>query len=909
MSTFRFLLTTVVVVGCSGSGSQPPNAPVAPRAAEATPPGLRLPAGVRPTRYAIDLSIDPARDTFSGVAEIELAIDRPMRTIWLHGEGLDVIDATLRRDGSAIAVTPVAPDLLKLTFANELSPGTATIQLGYTAKLGNGGEGAVFKGTHKDETYVGTFFEPTSARRAFPCFDEPQFKVPWRLTLRVPRGVDAYANTAPTVTEDDTERRVFRFAETPPLPSYLVAFAVGKFDILEAGETTINRSSIRVLSPAGTSTTGQLAAQVLPESAAWLERYFGVPYPYDKLDNVAIPGFIGGMEHPGLISYGPEYLLTPPDGATPWFRQQMVRIITHEIAHQWFGNLVTPMWWDDLWLNEAFATWIEIKATEQQHPEWQIRASTMRPPEDPRAEDSLPSARAVRQPIAVTHDIMNAFDDITYLKGAAVLGMIEGFMGEQAFRHAVQRYLTAHVHGTATSADFAAALATVGGPEVIQALESFTTQPGVPMVSVALSCQNGTSPRLKVSQRAYRAAGLGAGTEDARRWAIPMCVRYGTGKGEPERMCQLVTEPMSEMILEGGCPEWVQPNAGAVGYYHTRLEGELFDRLVQRASSLPEVERASLVADLRAGLVSGELGADRVLALLPSLVRNGGRPTVLAGVEMMRMLARAVPADLEPAFADYVRATFGSRARTVGWTPKAKESDDVRLLRPELLQLVAGIGRDSALAKEAQTVAERWIGKPSSVPDRLGLAAVKAISRTADRKLFDRLVTAARAERDPNTRNDLLLAVRSIQLPEAIAATVELAADPTMQANDVWRLLSDFYDDWDPTAAAGFYAALRPRLDTIAPRVPKFMQRDLLRSALGYCDANMRAQVADDTKARADQLGGARAIDHVLEGIDRCAGVRVAQQGPLRASLTARAQKPAKPGKAPKRAKAKAAKV
>ncbi|MGE3542752.1 MAG: M1 family metallopeptidase [Kofleriaceae bacterium] len=870
---------------------------------------MRLPSGARPIRYALDLSIDPARDTFSGTAEIEMSVERPLRTIWLHGEGLDVSEAKLRRDGSVIAVTPVAPDLLKLTFANELAPGTATIQLGYTAKLGQGGEGAVYKASHNDHVYVGTFFEPTSARRAFPCFDEPQFKVPWRLTLRVPRGLDAYANTAPTVTEDDNEQRVFRFAETPPLPSYLIAFAIGKFDVVDAGETTVNHSAIRVLAPTGTAATSQLAAQLLPESTAWLERYFGMPYPYDKLDNAALPGFIGGMEHPGLISYGPEFLLTPPEGATPAFRQQMARIVTHEIAHMWFGNLVTPMWWDDLWLNEAFATWIEIKATEQRHPEWQVRASSMRPPDDPRAEDSLPSARAVRQPISVSHDIMNAFDDITYLKGAAVLGMIEGFMGEQAFRHAVQRYLSAHVHGTATSADFAAALATVGGPEVIQALDSFTTQPGVPMVSVALSCHSGAAPRLKISQRAYRAAGLGAGTDDARRWSIPMCIRYGTGNREPERMCQLITEPMSEMILEGGCPDWVQPNAGAVGYYHSRLEGELFDRLVQRASSLPEVERASLVADLRAGLVSGDLGADRVLALLPSLVRTGGRPTVLAGVEMMRMVSRAVPADLAPAFADYVRATFGARARTVGWNPRAGESDDVRLLRPELLQLVAGIGRDATLAKQAQTIAERWIAKPSSVPDRLGLAAVKAIGRTADRALFDRLVAAARAERDPNTRNDLLLAVRSVQLPEAIAATVELAADPTMSTNDVWRLLSDFLDDWDPVAAARFYSALRPRLDSIAPRVPKFMQRDLLRSALGYCDANMRAQVSDDTRARVDQLGGARAIDHVLEGIDRCAGVRVAQQGPLRASLTARASKSAKPAKSTKRAKAKPAKV
>ncbi|MBC7172964.1 MAG: M1 family peptidase, partial [Polyangiaceae bacterium] len=487
----------LLIVGCSCGTEPRPSSPSSASEADlpdgpppAAPSDFRLESGVRPTAYRVELTIDPATERFRGRTSIAIASDAPRRAIFLHAKGLRVTTAAVRLpDGSArpARFAEVRGDgLAVLHTRDELPRGELELLIEYDAPFGSSLQG-LYKVRDGGGSYAFTQFEATSARAAFPSFDEPSFKAPFEITLLVPTGLAAVSNApeAARTTEGSFDRVTFE--RTPPISTYLVALAVGPLDIVEGGElppNAVRPTPLRLRGIAARGRGRQLgpALEKVEPILRALEQYFGVPYPYAKLDLIAVPDFAAGaMENVGLVAFR-ETLLLLDTHAPSWQQRSVDYVMAHELAHMWFGNLVTMEFWDDLWLNEAFATSMSYRAIAETHPEYRPALAELAAIESAMDIDAHVSARRIRQPIESEHDVRNAFDAITYRKGAGVLRMFERYIGPVAFREGIRAYLEEHREGNATSTDLVRALERASGMELGAAFASFLDRPGLPLV-------------------------------------------------------------------------------------------------------------------------------------------------------------------------------------------------------------------------------------------------------------------------------------------------------------------------------------------------------------------------------------------------------------------------------------------
>ncbi len=633
-------------------------------ASRSQPPPLQLEEG-RPLRYAATLTLDPADDAFSGEIDIDLALDGRTRRLWLNAAELSVERASLEQGGQARDVEILEGDDQTIGLAWEGAvKGEATLRLRYSGALVTDGSHGVFRQEEGGDAYLFTQFEAEDARRAFPCFDQPSDKVPWQLTLRVPRDLGAFANTPVASEEADGDWRRVVFEETPPLPSYLVAFAVGPFEVVAAGAAGRSRTPIRILAPRGRGGDVGWAVETTGRILEGMEAYFDSAYPYRKLDVVSVPAPLGwgAMENPGLVTIAQSMTVIHEEDDTEGRRRRYASVMAHELAHQWFGDLVTPRWWDDLWLNESFASWMGDKITEQLWPDWSVDVDRAASRSSVMKQDALKSARQIHQPIERRGDIRNAFDGITYAKGQAVLEMFEAWLGPEVFQRGVRDYLAAHAWGVATADDFLAALSGAAGRDVGRIVSTFLDQPGVPLVEVALDCEG--PPKLSLSQRRY----LPGGEAKRERWAVPVCVRYDTGGGEATA-CTLLDKRRGELALSeaASCPRWVQPDDGARGYYRVRYpEGGVAALLGAGGPDLSPAERVGVLGNAAALVDAGELAPGDLLSLLPALLEGGERAVVAETVELVAGLDNhLVPEDLRGAYQRFVRETYGPLATII----------------------------------------------------------------------------------------------------------------------------------------------------------------------------------------------------------------------------------------------------
>src|SRR5207237_3271145 len=406
------------------------------------PPAFRLGDTATPLEYALELAIDPRAAEFSGEARIAMRINRYASVLWLNATGLTIESVRIEQENRTLPVAVVrgGEDFVGLAARGpHFAPGIALATIRYHAAYETVGSQGLFRQEDRGDSYVLSQFEPLYARRAFPCFDEPGWKTPWRLTIDAPADDVVVSNTPQLNAAPAPGRRGWtrhEFAPTRPLPTYLVALAVGPFEVVDGGTAGANKTRLRYLALKGRAAETKWAAEVTPRLLELLEEYFGIPYPFEKLDALAIPQtvFFGAMENVGLITYASQLLLATPREETREFRRRYASIAAHEMAHMWFGNLVTLAWWDDAWLNEAFATWMADKVLARLRPEWSsgwwVHYARGRALE----LDRLASARRIHNPVLEKNDIPDAFDDITYLKGAAVLSMFENWFGPESFR-------------------------------------------------------------------------------------------------------------------------------------------------------------------------------------------------------------------------------------------------------------------------------------------------------------------------------------------------------------------------------------------------------------------------------------------------------------------------------------------
>ncbi len=538
------------------------------------PPEFLLPGDVIPLKHTIDLTIDPDRDTFTGRAMIDVEIKKPLRLIWLNAKDIVPLEVTV---GSKTAhAEAAAEEFIGIELDSPVKPGRTVIDIRYRGKLDEKAIVGPYRKKTGGDWYAFTSFTPIDARRAFPCFDEPRFKTPWKMTIHVKRTDKAFANGRMVREIDEPDgMKAVEFAETKPLPAEVVAFAVGPFDIFE-GAPAGHGTPIRVITAKGHAEEGQTAAQASVDVLPRLEAYTGVPYPFGKLDHIAVPEFpFGATENPGLIVYKNQALLAAPGEDTPEKARAIRGLQAHEVGHQWFGDLVTQASWEDVWLSEGFATWIAAKMMDQEEPATRVHLSSVAARERIMAMDDSARTRPVRLAMTSRHDTENVYSQFAYQKGAALLWMLEGWLGQDRVHDGLRAYLKKFAFSNATTADLEMSLGGAAGVDPAPVMDAFLNHTGVP--AIGGECKDGNVN--------LHAEG---------NFPIPVCIR-GDGVAQS---CTVVNAIHTAIPLNRACPSWIYFNSGASGYYRTDWTEAELNAL--DLSLLSAAERLQLVYDLRA---------------------------------------------------------------------------------------------------------------------------------------------------------------------------------------------------------------------------------------------------------------------------------------------------------------------
>jgi alanyl aminopeptidase len=872
-------------------------APQPPPVAE-PPPVLQLPRDVRPVRYSLSMRIVPTEERFSGAADIEVELDRPRAVLWLHGRGLHVTSA--RVDDAPAAYEQVnAEGLARLVLPRPAGPGKATLHLAWDREFDPQIVG-LYLAQEAGQRYAYTQFEAVDARRAFPGFDEPDFKTPFDVALTVPSGDEAIANTMPVEEQPAGPglKRV-RFATTKPLPTYLLLWAVGPFDVvtpppLPPNEVRSRPLQIRGVAPKGRGAELSFALEAGADLLVRLERYFGTEFPFEKLDHVAAPDYTyGAMENAGAILYREEILLFAPGVSPEQTRKSIASVMAHEIAHQWFGDLVTLRWWTDAWLNESFATWMGNRTVEEWNPAYGTWTSFLGGVDYAMEKDGLASARAVRQPLDDIKNVWNQFDSITYQKGGGVLAMFERFLGPERFREGIRGYLMTHAYGGGDTDDLLDALSRAAGRELKPAFRTFLDQAGIPLVEARVDCAGGP-PRLLLRQQRYLP--LGSGAQRDRTWQIPVCARYSAAGAEKES-CTLLTEAQGALPLDA-CPAWVLPNADASGYYRWSLPAGDLRKLTGAAyRRLGARERISVAANVRAAMRSGALGfADGMAAIAP-LAADPDPQVAGIPIDVLTAAREDLVPDATRARVEQVgRQLYGPVARRLGWTPGPGEAIPLRAFRARVLSFLAFTAGDRAVLAEAARRGRAYAGfhdgqfHPGAVDPGLASVALGAAVRTGGAKAFDALLARLPEERDGAVRRRILGALAATDDPALRERVLALPLDSRLRKNERVEVLFHVADHLESREAA--WQALKREFDRLVPQVPEAHAQNAIGLAGEFCDPAHLADAQAFFGERAPRIpAGARQLAETLEKVRLCIAYRDAQGGSA-ARFFARASAP-----------------
>jgi len=846
----------------------------------------RLSEFVVPTAYRLESTVDPTQPTFSGTVWISVQLRAAAIELRLHGRDLDVSSVeAVRADGATTTAAPVYEKNggLALVFTHELAPAAYVIRLTFTGRFADGLVG-LYRVRVGDEFYAFTQFEALHARRAFPCFDEPRFKTPWEITLRVPHGLVAASNTPVLETRQEGGVDVVHFTRSEPLPTYLVAMTVGPFDVVNGPAAGV---PLRMLTVRGRGWLAGYALQRTPRILATLSDYFGRPYPFRKLDLVAVPDFgAGAMENAGLVTFRDTLVLMDLQHATATERYECESVVAHELAHQWFGDLVTMEWWDDLWLNEGFATWMATKVLMTTAPEFHADLDAVSETNAAMQADSLAAARAVRQPIKDGGDVLTAFDEITYDKGAAILRMLEAWVGEQEFRTGVRAYINAHAWGGARTADLFEALTQATRQPIAEVAATFVDQPGTPLLALTTLCDGGTTTVVVVQSRYLPNASPAAQTGP---WHVPVCMRKQAGDAV-QRKCVLITTEYAEVPLDGaGCPLWIQPNAAAAGYYRWRLPEPQLLALVAHRAQLNAPEQVALPGNLDALLVAAQLDGGTYLDALGYLAQADQRQVVDASVSGWHRLYHATvdyeggaPAD---DFATYVRRSLLARADKLGMLPRSGEDPQTELLRATVIPAVADIGRDGALRMQASNLTRRFLRNAQSVPAAAARIAVPIAAHQGDARLHAALVSALAHAQTPRDRSIALSGLGNFRDPTLFERSLQLYLTDTLRVGDFWAVAGHAGDT--PALQSAGFAWMAEHFDPLAAKLGDDIASSLPSMGVGFCDAIGRERVRQFFTDPAHQRPGtARTLAQSLEAIDQCIQLRAQATGAVDAFLT-----------------------
>ena len=834
----------------------------------------RLSSTARPQHYSLKLTPDLKSATFTGSEAIDVTLDESVNSITLNAHDLAFQSVKIEAAGKEQTAT-VTLDKEKeeatFTVPEKLPPGKARISVEYTGILNGQLRGFYLSKTSR-RNYAVTQFESTDARRAFPSFDEPAFKATFDVTLVVDKSDTAISN-GPIVSDipgPSPDKHTLKFLTTPKMSTYLVAFLVGDFQCT-AGEQ--DGVAIRACSTPDKVALTPYAVDVARYVLHYYNNYFGIPYPLKKLDLIGLPDFeAGAMENFGAITYRETALLIDPNTASLNAKEEVALVIAHEMAHQWFGDLVTMQWWDNIWLNEGFATWMENKPIAAMHPEWNIDQMVVTNLDGTLNLDAQPTTRAIRARADTPAEIEQMFDGISYGKASDVLLTVENYLGEETFRKGVHNYLEAHLYGNATAEDFWNAQTATSHKPVDKIMGSLIAQAGVPLLTFGLP-ENG---RVSVSQRRFYVS-PSVKPDPAQKWTLPICFRTQDGKQD----CQLLTPETTSLAVPHSSLFFA--NAGGKGYYRSAYSPADYAALADHVgSSLSPTERISLIGDEWAQVRADKATVGDYLNLVAAVKSDSNANVVSAALDGFGAIESRVASTPEEKndLSAWFREQFGPEYARLG-PPSPNDSANTRQLR-SLLFASLGDAKDQQILSRAREISEKFLADPGSVDPNLAHTALAITARNGDANLFNKLQDIAQSSTNPEMQSGALRLLAMFEDPELAKRALEYAVSDKVRNQDAAIQLAIALEvDKNRQLAWSF---IQTHWDEVKKEFTPELGNALVGATGSFCSASARDQVetffATHKVPDTDQE-----LKHSIERINGCIEFRDLQEPKLKAWL------------------------
>jgi aminopeptidase N len=839
----------------------------------------RLPHTAVPEHYELTFTPHFENDTFSGDETIDIRVLAPGPSLTLNAAEIQFQKVEITAGGATQTAT-ITPDGAKeqvtLSVPRPLAIGPAKLRISYTGHLNDQMRG-LYLSTENGRKYAVSQFEATDARRAYPSFDEPGYKATFDITAVIPKPDMAISNgrVASDVPGPGPDKHTVKFTTTPKMSSYLVALAVGEFKCLEGSSDGI---PIRVCGTPEKYQLGRFALEAAQQVMHFYNQYFTIQYPYEKLDFIGVADFsAGAMENTACIISREQLLFADLQRSTPNQLKNIAQeAVAHEMAHQWFGDLVTMQWWNDSWLNEGFASWMSSKPIEQWKPEWNVPQDRVRETSRAMGQDSLRSVHAMMVEVETPAQIIEIFDSIIYEKAAAMLRMVEGYVTPEIFRNGVNAYLKKYAYANATAEDFWNAVAGVSKKPVDRILSSFVVQPGVPLVTVRATCEQGNQ-HLTLSQRRY--------TYDRRSfeagfpglWAIPVCA-----KGSSEK-CVLLDKREATLTLPG-CGA-LDGNVGARGYYRTAYDPEDFSELAASAESvLSPPERIMFLNDAWAAVRVDRQDIGSFLSLVEALRNDRSRALVQLRDSNLRYIGEYLLTDADQAeYRAWLRGLLHPVMDDVGWNPAPNDSEERRSLRGDLLLTLGAAAHDPRAIAESRAIAQKDL-QGQSVDATLVMPALRVVARNGDAALLDSMMARLKSSRSPDDYVRHLIAITDFAEPALIQRLLEFGLSPQVRNQDSLYVYGGLLEN--PAARKLTWDFIRVHWPQVEAKLTDANIGWLVESMGSFCDPASRDQVRaffTEHKTAAAE----RAAQQGIERIEYCIDLKT-QQAPKLASWLGR---------------------
>ncbi len=769
----------------------------------------RLDPNVAPTFQAVDLKLDADQENYTGSVRIDVRVQKATRDFLFHAEEMTIDSATLEgKDGTiAIDITDAGDrGTRRATAKSELAPGDYVLAISFSKPYNTRAVG-LYRVQYEGRGYLFSQMESLDCRKAFPCWDEPAYKIPWQMTITVPLQQEAVTNAPVEKEARGAGTKTLTYKRMPPTSSYLIAIAAGPLESIPITGLSVPG---RIYTVKGAKGLAKHGASIAPRILARLEKYFGTSYQYEKLDFIAIPEYWpGAMENPGAVTFSDKILLVDPTAASVAQLRSVAMVTTHELAHMWFGDWVTMEWWDDLWLNESFADWLAMKLTHELFPEYRLDTHELGEVNQIMVSDARPSTSTVKRKVETGGDIMEDLG-LAYEKGRTVLRMTEEFIGEDAFQRGVRSYLDQNKWGNAVAQDLFTALSQAADKDLQPILESYLEQPGYPLVRVDVN-PNGL---LTVSQKRFVNEGAKA---DDQLWTTPVRLKISDGKNVQTRVVML--DKASTSVEVHGQVDWVLPDQGGVGYYRWIVPPDMMMKLASNPDAMADRERVRFLGNARALLNAGEITGDEYLALASTFSKHPD-PEIMGSViaDLASLKMPFITDDLAEPFADYVRATLGPAREKYGIEPRKDDIEAVKLLRPGLITWLGDEGRDPAVRTFCKEQAKRYLADPASVDATIAGAVLGVAASEGTRDEFLAYQQKFETTKVPAERSRYLSAMSKFDDPKLQDAILDYALTEKVRPMEMFQAVGGMFDS--EAGRDKLYAWMTKNYTQLANRMP-----------------------------------------------------------------------------------------